>query len=202
MNFDNFDKFLKVTKPAEIVPKTNQWVFDSVIRFMYKQGMPCMKYYEKIRATDPDPMAMKTVEMWTPVTMSSQGFFSPALCLLPIADIRYLRKHFDYREIQELGPIDLIFGLDAEESNNIQSDFALPRAVYERLNGIGIKGYSQMSLLRNLEMAHQEWARSVVYWISRDRHTPKQLAELSRLEIAQSFRVVGNRLNLDVSVFH
>lgn len=90
----NANDYLKLFRPKEIKPISNQDLFDRVVRYLVQRKKPC---FEEVL----DPLTGNI--KYNGVNVSSQGTFSALLSVISYQDFKVLQKEFGYSVMKELG---------------------------------------------------------------------------------------------------
>lgn len=186
-----------ITKPKVIPEKSNQTIFDSTVRALYQQKIPCFKMYEKILETDPDPIDLCDEAMWDTATFNSKGHRSPLLIPFNMEDMRSLQRQVGYEKLQFLPSRGLqYYSLSVLEEDD--TSHATTMIMVNVLEKRGIISKEGIRLLVALEEAHNYWADDCRGYMGSEHAADRDRKCVS--ELYYNFSRIADRYCLDRAV--
>jgi hypothetical protein len=156
------EDYEKVTKPKVTAPKSNQEVFDFIVRKLVQQEVPCIKLYEKIHKDDPDPSKMAAADIWEAVTFNCSGHRSPILSFCTIEDMRHLKLEIGYENLQYMSAVSMEY-LNRGTLRDTDASFKKAMTLSDVWTKRGVINYDARKILIELEDLHDRWARDCAY---------------------------------------
>lgn len=137
----------KSSKPA----RNEQYLFDTVIRKLHKQGAPCFK---------------TTLDEWDPhpCTLNIKGHVSAVTSLLPTESLTRLRREVGYDKVQAMTPHSMreVWAPIIKTSEPASRDTFL--AEYRTMEALELEGIDKtlLGFVIRLEEAHREIVNNMV----------------------------------------
>lgn len=198
-----------ITKPKEVPSLSLQQIFDTVVRRLVAQGMPCYRMYEPRTPEDLPVSEMSGSSLWCYVNFNSQGHKGPLTILLEREDLRYLQRAIPYEKLQDLPGFLIKYVEEYREGGPSYSepDSKYVVEVVDRLAHRGVKGQQSLTLLGELCDAHEYWAnyaadyRDCIAEGISDSHRQNLLQSILEC-MSHKFIPVARRFNLDSAVLN
>jgi hypothetical protein len=150
----NVNDYLDKLKPKLLKYKTNQEIFDHVIRTLVHQRVPCVRIEDISREVNS-------------VCFNSSAYVSPLLSFFSRDDLSCLKKVIGYEPLQNLVSADIravILGPLASETSAVHEDYQCMSETEKEnaakiIEMLGFRGLDEVGiqLLCKLENAHRRW---------------------------------------------